>query len=341
MQYGYMSAAAAAQWQSASWERERTSLQLASSLHHRKNSFMSSGGIMKSSYSAVSIHPHSPKLIPKTSPSDHQKLVQGNDSNSLAEAAISNRLRSDIFSSSYTFGTHSHDGSMEDSMPDIVIEIDHQTWSCQSPIDLRLKATTRSRDGSLEQPMQQKMIDKFAQLCVRCYRQRRQDGHHRYFITLHHTPHFQQYITNELLQDADALEGTYDVIEVAIEVQPRKQQQQAAHNGFALFVNGNEWPFRLWESRSWSKSGFARNTSGRRNGGMMDGFDSDSELEDSDSEATASSESDSHSDVENGVFSNDMDAGPLGHLEMTGTANKSENTPTSPVTIETLNCNPS
>ncbi|KAI9268960.1 hypothetical protein BDA99DRAFT_503102 [Phascolomyces articulosus] len=273
-------ASASIPWQGGgSWDRGTTSpLQLASSLRHRRGSFMGSlllptqpsptssssfshtRGFSKSSASAFS--PSSPRQL---SSKQQQKIPTSSTG----------------FSSSYTFGkdhlTDKKNGRMElRCTPDIVIELDSQTWALRSIVDIQLDVNVAGI-GKLDS----KMVDRFAQLCIRCYAEQQtgasvaaqeMDDHdnERYFLTLYHPPQLLQYLMEgndaaNLTREPTVFGTPRDEITVKLQLSPRKrkvkeyisssssssslpspllEQQDPMH--FALFVNGKEWPFRSW-----------------------------------------------------------------------------------------------
>ncbi|KAI7875618.1 hypothetical protein K492DRAFT_210821 [Lichtheimia hyalospora FSU 10163] len=264
--------------QSASWDHQ-SSLQLASSLRHRKNSFMASSLLITPSYATGSLRPsQSPKLIPKSQ--DHT-------------------LRSDVFSSSYTFGSHMHEGMAENraaatTAPDVMLELDHQTWATSGCIDMDVHVSLN------QQSLDTKMTDQFAQFCIRCYRQRqRQNGAgYRYFVTLHHPTQF----IRSMRHDGDGEK----CIEVQVKLKP--VSTTSADKGFhQVYVNGKEWPFRLWEGRAWSSNHGDKVDDGGSDSELLDDTSSDDSSEDEDQVTSSGESGDSGGDHEHGVFAGDME----------------------------------
>ncbi|KAI9488591.1 hypothetical protein BDB00DRAFT_36474 [Zychaea mexicana] len=246
-------------WQggTGSWDRSNTSpLQLASSLRHRRGSFM--GPLLLPPSSSLSsihsrgFHKASTAISPTISPSSpQQKRV--------------------LFSSSYTFGrnddTKSNRGMEWGRTPDLVVELDSKTWAGRSAaaVDLQLEVSVAGM-GELDS----KMVDQFAQLCIRCYAERQpppdDDSYYRYFVTLYHPPQLIQYLIKENEESAanlarEPVTGPRDEINVNLRLTPRKRSsgnddigeedaQQSDNMDFALFVNGKEWPFRSWVGES-------------------------------------------------------------------------------------------
>ncbi|KAI7853908.1 hypothetical protein BDC45DRAFT_509320 [Circinella umbellata] len=237
-------------WQTGSWDRATSPLQLASPLRHRRGSFMGS------------------LLLPPTSQSSSLSHTQGfSKSSSKAFAPSSSQLqqqkqqrKSVMFSSSYTFGRHhstEKNSELQRRTPHIVIELDTKTWAVGSAVDLQLDVTVAGI-GELDS----KMVDQFAQLCIRCYAERSIDNHdndrNRYFLTLYHPPQLVQYLmegndTANLAREP-TLFGPRDEITVNLQLTPRKkiyqeaieEQEERSMMDFALYVNGKEWPFRSW-----------------------------------------------------------------------------------------------
>ncbi|KAI8143239.1 hypothetical protein BJV82DRAFT_611917 [Fennellomyces sp. T-0311] len=170
------------QWPHNSWDRSTSSLQLASSLRHRRGSFMGS------------------LLLPPTSAS--YSTMRPKPLLSLYDAERS---------------------------PDIAIEFDSKTWAA-GRVDVELTVHVQGF-GELDC----KMIDQFAQLCIRCYAERRDE---RYFMTLYHPPQLVQY----LMEGRDWIELLErPQITVKLQVMPKDMA-----DGFGVFVNGKEWPFHSW-----------------------------------------------------------------------------------------------
>ena len=238
-------------WQTGSWDRATSPLQLASPLRHRRGSFMGS------------------LLLPTTtsqSPSlSHTRGFSKSSSNAFSPSSPrqqqqKQQQKSVMFSSSYTFGRHhlnEKKSEPQQRTPDIVIELDSKTWAAGSAADLRLDVTVAGI-GELDS----KMVDQFAQLCIRCYVERSIDNHdndgNRYFLTLYHPPQLVQYLmegndTADLAREP-TLFGSRDEIVVNLQLMPRKkrgqeeieEQEERSTMAFALFVNGKEWPFRSW-----------------------------------------------------------------------------------------------
>ncbi|ORY95497.1 hypothetical protein BCR43DRAFT_302856 [Syncephalastrum racemosum] len=219
----------------ASWDYDKATatspLQLASSLRHRKTSFMSSSLLVPPSNPSTAIRP-------KLSKPNNTSILSSSLNDHESDLAL--RFRSSSWKSSPEsrfMGAYLKANENHTDAPCIVIEIDHVTWTRTHAVDMTISVNSMNETLTLTE---QEAADRFAYLCVRCFEDRRH-GRKQHLIGIYHPSQLMQYLLQE--SNEAAARRVDEAIQVSLILQPREYATERQDH-FRLYVNEKPWPVR-------------------------------------------------------------------------------------------------
>lgn len=274
----------------ASWDYDKATttspLQLASSLRHRKTSFMSSSLLVPPSTASTAIRPKPTKpmnaSILSTSLNDHESDLASRFRSSSWKSSPESR-----FMSAYLKAGENHADA-----PCIVVEIDHLTWTRTKAVDMTIVVNFMNDTLSLTE---QEAASRFAYLCVRCFESRRH-GRQQHLIGIYHPSQLIQYLLQENEEAGTRRPDT--AIQVSLTLQPREYATEK-QDRFRLYVNGKPWPVRgSVGSMPWSDD--------TADDGAVDSG-SENDFLASDDDSSLGTHDESGKDEDHGIFVHEMD----------------------------------